>query len=341
MSFTIGNRLLSSEKCPIVLAEVACSHDGDVERVKKMINAAVSAGADGIQFQIFSTDKLLVPTHPFYQTVKRLEISFGDWTHLIELAKKSGLFVSVNVLEESALETALLAGIDALKIHSADLSNPSMLNSIARAKLPILLSVGGSSMEEIFAAVHEMKRLGVTQIILMHGFQAFPTEISETHLNFLETIENLFGLPVGYQDHVAGDSPLATIIPIMAMGRGVVILEKHITDDRSRKGTDYESSLDPEKFIEFVKLVKESWTALGSSKMRGFSAAEKKYRETFKKSIVAARDILPNEIIEESMFLYMRGGMGIPPTDKSKILGKKVIVPMKKFDNFALDKLGS
>ena len=328
----LGNKFLSKSGKPFILAEMACAHDGSIERANKMVDDAVAAGVDGIQFQLFSTDRLLTPSHSFYEKVKSLEIPVEQWPDIIKRAKDQGLIVFVNVLEVSCLSTALSSDIDALKIHSADISNPLMIKGIAESGLPVSVSTGGSTVEEINIAFNKLKTFGVKDIFLMHGYQGYPTVVDESHLNYINTLEQLFDVPVGYQDHVDGDDKLAKIIPLLAMAKGAILLEKHITDDRSRKGTDYESALDADGMKEFVEVVHSSWKSLGKSTVRELSDAEHKYRKTFKKAIVAITEIKQNELITDDMIAFMRGDQGFSPLEKDKVVGKKSATTILKHE---------
>jgi len=330
-AISIKDKVLSQYERPFILAEMACAHDGSVDKANKMVDDAVAAGVDGIQFQLFSTERLLIPTHPFYDKVKNIEIPIEYWPKIIKRAKDKGLIVFVNVLEANCLATALASGIDVLKIHSADISNPHMLQGVAESGLPVSLSTGGSTVEEISIAFNELKALGVKDIILMHGYQGYPTLIEESHLNYIETLGQLYGAPVGYQDHVDGEDKLAKIIPLLAMAKGAVLLEKHITDDRGRKGTDYESALDADEMKDFVELVHRSWMTLGKSTVRQLSSEEYKYRKTFKKAIVAVSGIKKGEVIRDNMIAFMRGDQGFTPLEVGKVIGKKSSCAIKKY----------
>lgn len=300
-----------------------------------MINAVADAGMDGIQFQLFSTELLLAPYHPFYEKVKQLEISLKDWPKLIELAHKRQLKVFVNVLETSGINVALSSGVDVIKIHSSDISNPAMLKSVTESQLPIVLSTGGSTIEEINAAITQL-RLSREEInlLLMHGYQAFPTDINESHLNYIKTLEAMFNLPIGYQDHIDAKSEMSKLVPLLAMAKGAVLLEKHITDDRSRKGTDHESALNLTEIRSFVKSVKKGWSSFGKSEIHPMSDQENKYRKNFKKTVVAARDIALGEEISADMTCFMRADQGYPPTSISDIIGRKCKKSMIKYETF-------
>ena len=331
--FLINDIVISKNNTPFLLAEVACSHDGSIERVREMINVVADSGMDGIQFQLFSTDLLLAPYHPFYEKVKQLEVPLKEWPALIKLAQDRKLKVFANVLETSGIDVALSSKVDVLKIHSADISNPEMLNSVIKSRLPIVLSTGGSTIEEIRVAVNELKLSGrVENLLLMHGYQAFPTNIIESHLNYIPTLEAMFNLPVGYQDHIDAESAMSKIVPLLALSKGAILLEKHITDDRSRKGTDYESALDLTEIKSFVETVKASWSSFGSSEIRSLSDKENQYRRNFKKTIVASRDINVGEEISVDMIFFMRAGQGYAPTSSKEILGKKCKKAIIKYE---------
>lgn len=323
---------LKQEGEVFVLAEVACTHDGSIKRMTEIIKSVSEAGFDGIQFQLFSTDLLLVPYHPFYEKVKGLEIKLVDWKPLIKLAQEVNLKVFVNPLEVDSVDIAVECGVDAIKVHSSDLSNPEMLKRVINSKLPIVLSTGGSTIEEIRMAVDELKLFGATNMLLMHGFQAYPTDINNSHINFIATLESMFGLPVGFQDHINSESALSKIIPLLAMAKGAVLLEKHVTDCRSRKGTDYESALEITEFSSFINLVNESYLSFGSGNVRSFSDQEEKYRQNFKKTVVSSRDVEKGEVITKDMLIYMRADKGYSPNDVNKIIGMKSLKFINKFE---------
>jgi sialic acid synthase SpsE len=327
-------KIIDKNTRPFILGEVACSHDGSIDRVIKIINSVADGGMDGIQFQLFSTDLLLAPYHPFYKKVKQLEIKLNDWPLLIELAQNRGLKVFANVLETSGMDIAISSNVDAIKVHSADISNPEMLKSVTDSHLPIILSTGGSTVEEIRVAVEELKLLGADNLLLMHGFQAYPTDITESHLEFIGTLGSMFGVPVGYQDHIAAESEMSRIVPLLAMAKGAVLLEKHVTDDRGRKGTDHESALSPTEISDFVKRIEQGWRSFGDSTIRPLSDKENQYRRNFKKTIVSTREIMVGEKITKDMICFLRADQGYSPTSFKEIIGKRCIKSMNKFDTF-------
>src|SRR5258708_32471214 len=56
-----------------VIAEMACSHEGDPALARTIIDAAGHAGADAVQFQIWLAKDLMGPPHPAVGQVWRPE----------------------------------------------------------------------------------------------------------------------------------------------------------------------------------------------------------------------------------------------------------------------------
>jgi sialic acid synthase SpsE len=227
------------------------------------------------------------------------------------------------VYEPSSVDLSERIGVDAYKIHSADLSNPYLIQYVARTGRRIDLSVGASTLLEIQTAIAWIRELGNDNLWLMYGYQGFPTPTDAIHLDYMSKLKSVFELPVGYQDHSAGDSEAAFWLPAAAVGMGVDILEKHITHNRALKGIDHEAALNPDEFARFVKMVRELEVAKGCAVPRPFSPQEEKYRRYSKKSLVASRDLAANHRITPEDLLYMRGDrLGLPPDQAPSIIGR-------------------
>src|ERR1041385_5333027 len=141
----------------------------------------------------------------------------------------------------------------------------------------------------------------------------------------MKKLKDLFELPVGYEDHSAGDSGAAFWLPAGAVGMGIDILKKHITHDRSYKGIDHEAALNPDEFARFVEMVREIEAARGHSTPQPFSPEEVKYRKYSKKSLVAARDLAEGDVIAADDLLFMRAdALGVTPDQSARLVNRKV-----------------
>lgn len=337
VSFEIGQRRLAPGAAPYCLAEMACAHEGDPALAAKLIDLAAEARADGVQLQLFSVQALVSPHFETYPVFEKLTIPLDDWRRLIRRGKERGMHVWANVFDEEALAAAVEEDVDVLKLHSSDLSNPRMLTPAAHSGKPLSLAVGGSTLDEIGRAVTRLREEGAHNLLLMHGYQAFPTAPEDSRLAFIGTLERAFGCAVGYQDHTDGASELALILPLAALGVGACLLEKHITDNRAKQGTDYHAALDPETFGRFVTLAKQVHAAIGDGAARPLSEAERNYRRVMKKSIVAARGIEAGETIREDLLAFMRAGTGLTPDQAPALVGRRARRAIEAFTPVAFE----
>lgn len=304
---------------PYVVAEMACAHDGSVERALSITQAA--SKADALQIQLFQAEELVVPQE--VQNVRDLELSHESWKKVAQKARAADLDLWATVFDEEAIGLAVELDADALKIHSTDISNPFLLQSCAESNLPLSLSVGASTVSEIASAVRTLEDNGASDLVLTHGFQDFPTAPKDARLGFISTLDRLFPYPVGYQDHTDGGSDLAYTLPLAASGLGARVVEKHITDDRSREGTDYISALGPEGFAKFIEKVDTVNGAFSGKRPDDFSEAEGQYRQSMKRRIVAGTEIPTGTTITEDLITLLRADEGIKVNRLDVVLGRE------------------
>lgn len=315
-----------------IIAEMACSHEGDPGLALKIIDGAGRSGADAIQFQIWSLKDMVVPHHPDYPMLRRIELSREQWTSLAGYVREHypSLQIIACVYERSSVDFCEAIGVDAYKLHSADLSNPYLVEYVARTGKRIDLSVGASTVNEIQLALEWIKQATGLEtrhkpnVWMMYGYQNFPTPVDAINLSYMMKLKKLFELPLGYQDHSGGETGAAFWLPAAAVGMGVDILEKHITHDRAFKGIDHEAALNPDEFARFVEMVREIEAAEGISTPQPFSPQEMKYRKYSKKSLVTSRHLAAGENIAEDVLLFMRAdSLGLPPDQAHRLIGRR------------------
>ncbi|MBI5331969.1 MAG: N-acetylneuraminate synthase family protein [Candidatus Aenigmarchaeota archaeon] len=344
----IGDKELGKGRT-FIIAEVAHAHEGDVSKMKLLIKAAGESGADAIKFQKVVADELVVENDPRHANFKKMEFSETQWKEFFDYARSLGLIVLGEPFDESSADFFEALGVAGYKIHSTDLSNPSMLEKIAKKGTPILLATGGTTLDEIGNAIKiikkhhgkiansdELNKISIAKssnedldIILVHGYQNFPTRVDDSHLAMIRFYKEEFGLIVGYHDHVDADSAIALILPVMAIGAGAVLIDKHITYDRSKKGIDHESSLNPDEFKQMVLLIRECEKSIGNIR-KEMSDDEIGYRRKFKKNIVVRTSIRKGQIIKTNNIAFKRSEPGLSPMDAIKIVGNRAKRDMEK-----------
>lgn len=302
-----------------IIAEMANSHEGDLSVAKEITRFAAKTGANAIKFQKFTADELANPDHENYNLYKKLEMTNKQWSDLIKFAKNLKLKVFVDVFGIKSAEEISKLNVDGYKVHSSDLGNPELLRFLASTKKPILLSTAGCLPNEIDET---LEMLPNNEIVLMHGFQGYPTKLNELNLLRMRELKSKYGLPLGLMDHVSGDSKLAKIIPLLGISLGVSIIEKHITLDRSKKGLDYYSALNPDEFNELVSLIRMTETCLGVKDFALLSN-ELRYRLVHKKNTIAKNFIKRNTVLNEKMFEFKRTKTKQEPISYYDFIGKR------------------
>src|SRR5258708_8487901 len=102
-TFSLGSRAIGEGQPCFVLAEVASAHAGSAERALKMLEAAFKMGADGIKFQLFRADLLVVRRHPGRTDFDQIALSEQEWRKVLRAAKASGLTVLVEPFDVPSL----------------------------------------------------------------------------------------------------------------------------------------------------------------------------------------------------------------------------------------------
>ena len=337
-----------------IIAEMAWAHDGSLDKAIKIMRAASAAGADAIGIHITCLEDYMVPYYgsgegkvsagreqlDIYKYLEDINLSFDDWVKFAAETRKEGIEICVMPNDGRSLEFAENnIRPELYAIAAATFAEEDFMREVASKGRRTLFRIGGAHIGEIERAVDIFRQEGNDKIVLLHGIQLYPTALEDTNLAFLDTLKRLFGVEVGLADHIDGGSPLAKVIPLLAIPYGATYIEKHITFNRDEKGEDFESALNPEDFKEFVELVGNAEVAIGNRVFKGLSEAELKYRDIVRKKIVAATDIEEGSIIKREHIAFKRCDTGLTPDKVDIIIGRKAICPIGKDDTITLDKL--
>ncbi len=313
-----------------VIGEVAGAHDGSMEKMKKLVEIASEANVDAIKFQIFRAEKLVTRNHPKYEGFKQKEFSKEEWGEVIQYAKSKGLVVFIDVFDKESFEIAEENNVEGYKVTSTVLSDVYLLKDIAKTGKTVLIGMGGSSYDEVKDALRMFEN---NEVVIIAGYQNFPTKIEDTNLNLIPYLKKEFGKLVGYSDHCDAETEMAMIVPLLTYVYGGCLIEKHFTIDRSLKGTDYYSSLNPDELKRLVENVKEVSKTFGRGDLEEHSEEEEEYRLKMKKFIVAVRDINEGEELKFDMIEFKRSvDIGLLPKETERLLGKSFVKSKKKDD---------
>lgn len=268
------------------------------------------------------------------EMVQRLELSESDHRTLINHAstKKIKFLSTPFDLPSLRLLTDCLE-LSTIKISSGEITNAPFLLEVARTGRKIILSTGMSTLGEVETALgvlafgytsdRDAKPGSKTFLIafasdvgqaalrehvsLLHCTTEYPAPFTEVNLSAINTLTNVFGLPVGLSDHTIGIH-----IPIAAVARGAKIIEKHFTLNKSLPGPDHAASLEPTELEQMVKAIREVERALGNGVKRP-TESEMKNRDIVRKSLVAAKSILAGQVLNSEDIGIKRPGTGLSP----------------------------
>lgn len=338
-TLTIGSRQVGDGQPCFVLAEVASAHGGDADVALKMLEAAFKMGADGIKFQLFRADELVVHRHPSRKDFEQIELRPREWRRILKQAKGSGLALLVEPFDRPSLELGAELEADAFKVHTTDMENPDFIRAVGAVGRPVLFATGGVPEEAVGEA---LDLAGTCPIALLHGFQTFPTPVEEIRFRELPRIKERWHVPVGFLDHTDGGSAFALVAPALAVAWGADLVEKHFTLDRSLKGYDYQSSLNPEDFYRMTELLRQAESARGDGTPADSEAAHR-YHRMMARNIVAGTLIPRGEVLTAAQLAFKRTDArqepGFPPREKDRVIGRRAARPIQADETIREDML--
>ncbi len=336
----IGAKDVGVGQQAFVVAEMAWSHDGLVEKARDIIAGAARAGADAINFHLTSLPDYMVPfygagpgrlsggndTLDVYRYLEKINLTFEVWPDLVAFARQSGLAVSIMCNDEPSVAFAIAnVAPDMLMIHPSCVGDERLLRSMAAYGRPFVIYTGGLHLGEIENAVRWATLEGNNNLVLQHGFQSYPTAIADNHLRAIRTLKSQFGFPVAFADHTDGDDPMAMIVPLLAVAMGADVVEKHITHDRTLKGEDFEAAFSPDQFAVFVDRLRQSERSFGQSSWQPLSERQLKYRSVVRKRAVAAAPIAAGTKLTRDIITFKRADIGLYPEEISNLDGNIVV----------------
>lgn len=324
--------VFSQQESPYTIAEIANTHEGELENAKSLVTA-VAEDADAIKFQLFTAEELAVPSFPDHGAYQDLQLSRTEWAELVSFTADHGVDVFADVFGSWGVSIAEETEISGLKIHTADVSNHALLRDVAALGMPVIISAGGTTALELRDATTILEAGDVPEILLMYGFQAYPTQLDDSNLGRIHKLTREWEYPIGYASHVDGGLSEAVDVPVWATAAGAEAVEVHVTEDRSREGTDYYSSLEPDEFSTMVSKLRQCDRALGTDPAQ-FSDEERAYRSKHKKWAVATERIDPGTTLTED-HVVLRRTPDVPDNAFSQLdtlLGKTVSTTIPKHD---------
>lgn len=322
-------------KEPYIIGETAYNHEGDIKYLHRMIDEIAEIKLNAVKFHLLlNPESYMQKKHPLMEETKKWIFSEKQWDAIIKYSNKKGLDIIALCDDiESLKYINNKKEVSAVELHASSLNDWFLLEEAAKFNGPVILGIGGSTIDEIAYAVNFLKDRGKNDIILMYGFQSYPTKYSDINMSRMLKIKNLFGLTVGYADHTAFNDPNNEIISVMAAMMGINILEKHYTPDYGKERIDYHAAVGKEQMLRIKELMKLALTVYGSGELK-MSKAEREYGNVgpMKKAIVARRFIKKGEKLSFDNLWFKRTVEESPIKQNQflQLIGLEAIKDIKK-----------
>lgn len=320
-----------------VIAEAGVNHDGSKEKALRLIDVAADAKADAVKFQMFQTEQVISKSAPLaeyqkrssegsqFDMVKKLELPPEDFAEFKIYAERKGLdFITTPFDVPSARYLADLR-VTAMKVPSGEITNLPFLREIAQLHIFTVISTGMCDLDEIAEALAVFDA-AKTSYSLLHCVSAYPAPINQINLRAMKTMEERFGVPVGYSDHTVGID-----VSITAAKLGARIIEKHFTINKLDPGPDHAASLEPDELAEMMRILRDPEAlkrapmveeALGTGEKQ-CQPCEMNTRDVARRSLVLTQDLKKGEALTANAIAILRPGTGLAPKFLAETRGRK------------------
>lgn len=322
------------------IAEAGVNHNGSLETAEELIDVAVESGADAVKFQTFSADRLVTTdaAKAEYQTettgdgsqyemLKQYELDRSAHERLMDYCEDRDItFLSTPFDPESADMLADL-GVPAIKLGSGELDNHPLLEHVVGLDLPMIVSSGMGTMDEVHAARDAIRSVAPdASVVFLHCTSAYPCSVDDVNLRAMETMNAELDTPVGYSDHTTLPET-----PALAVAAGATVVEKHFTLDSTMTGPDHEASLEPAELDRSVELARVAFRVRGTAEKRPTSI-ETDNVSTIRKSLHAAVDIPAGTRLNEEHLDILRPADGISPALYDDLLRTETVTAVQQGD---------
>lgn len=262
-----------------IAGEIGINHNGDVEVAKRLIDVAHSAGCDAVKFQKRNPEKCVPEdqrdvlretpwgTMTYMEYRRKVEFGLDEYREIDQRCRERGILWFASSWDTDSVDFVEQFSPSCHKIPSACLTDRELLERYRSAGKPLIMSTGMSSMDQIRKAVDVVGR---DRLVLLHCNSSYPSEEAEINLRVMATLEEEFGVPVGYSGHERGLQ-----VSLAAVAIGACMIERHITLDRTMWGSDHAASLEPSGVYKLVRDIRLIEKAMGDGRKRVYPSEEK------------------------------------------------------------------
>ncbi len=332
-TLNIGGRVVGLGHPAFVIAEIGSNHNGDMDLARWLIDSAAAAGVDAVKFQTFrAADHYSKHTPGFgyldntdtYKLIESLEIDRTWHAPLKAYCDDAGVVFLSSPCDAEAIAELTDLEMAAFKIASFDLPDTQLIRQAARSGRPVILSTGMADWADIRAGVTACRAEGNNDVVLLQCTSLYPAPPELSNLQAMQEMGAAFGAITGYSDHTEGDH-----ISLAAVAMGASVIEKHFTLDRTLEGPDHPFAIEPAELSLMMTRLRDIEAAIGDGRKEGPRAEEQEMFEKGRRSLHARVEISTGQLITGDMLTIKRPGLGISPTLREQVVGRKAQVDIE------------
>lgn len=328
-TLTIDGRVINDDSPCYVIAELGHNHGGEVETAKEMIRMAASCGVDAVKLQ--KRDNANLYTRALldqpYENENSFGATYGEHRAALEfgaeefkacqsVAQARNVTLFSTAFDERSADFLMEIGAPAIKIASGDLTNTALLKHVSTLGVPVVVSTGGGTEADIDRAVSLLSATGVGFAVL-HCTASYPVrDFAELNLRCILSLRTRYpDLVIGWSGHDTGIA-----MALVAYALGARLIEKHVTLNRSSKGTDHAFSLEPAGLRRLVRDLERARVALGDGVKARYLSEDGPLRK-MAKSLVAAKALPAGKVLAPGDLVAKSPAGGLPPYLLDALMG--------------------
>lgn len=322
-----------------IIAEAGTNHNGCLDTAIKLVDAAYDARANYIKFQIINPGSLYVPY--YWENLTKVEnlvhkrreketLSYNKWEDVSKYARDKGIEFSASVFDKEGVDFLARINTPFIKLASSDLNNTGLIEYISKTQIPLILSTGMASLQEIISSVeHYLKKGKIENLRLLHCVSVYPCSLEKSQLFKIDILKNNFSCQIGFSDHT-----LNSMAACSAVTKGITFIEKHFTLDKNMDGFDHKYASDPKELQEYIKSIRGVEASLTPNDE---STGEEVTKKRARRGLYLKRLIKKGSIIEKSDIVALRPENMLSPSDICKLVGKTAKEDINEFHALKID----
>ncbi len=281
------------------ISEIASTHNGNTEVVKKLTDDHIKSKSDYIKYQIFNPNNLIFYKEKNYNKFKKIFISFSDWEKIIKRYLKKTKIILEIFDEDSYNFAKKFKNKVSIKISCSEADNLNLINKAIKNFRQVFINFSGFEKKEFSKILSKIQNKN--KIIILYGFQSYPSNSKDLRFEIFDYLKKK-GIKYGFSDHAIygfSDELLSNLL--ISIKKNCKYFEKHVCQNVQSKPLDYISAVEVKDLNKLIKIVRRYEKNLIRKNNYKMSNKELAYKETMRKKAVTIQDIKKGEKIKEKI----------------------------------------